>query len=798
MGEQKKRKLAAIMFTDIVGYTAIMQGDEQAAINLRTRHRQEFRKYHEAFNGQILQYYGDGTLSIFQSGVEAVECAIAIQKELTRGDRVPIRVGLHVGDIVVDGTEVYGDGVNLASRIESMGVAGAILLSAKLNDDLKNHANIVTSSLGHFEFKNVQQPVEIFSVTNDGIVHPQASELKGKLKKHHKSIAVLPFVNMSSSEETEYFTDGMTEEIINALSKIKGLEVTSRTSSFFFKGKNLPVAEIGQKLNVSTILEGSIRLSGEMMRITAQLINTSDDAHFWSEKWDRKVENVFEIQDEISLLIAEKLREHIGHFNIEDHLVRLPEIPVEAYKTYLKGRYHLLKYNLPDAEKGIAILEALTKEYPEFPLAYLDINLGYAFMGAIGIMPAEEAFSKGKHYLDRAIELDPDLPECQYGLAGLSYWHQWDLDAAFRHINKALELRPGYADAHQTMAPFLMTIGQFDAAMIYIDKAIQLDPFSAINYHMKGLIFSFRESFEQAIPYFEKATSLDPNFILSKLVWANSLLLLGKAEESRAIYMGLPQDKFGQLSKLGGITLVEAFLGNKAKAEEGIVALEAAMQTDSMGWAVEYLMLCHMRMGNMEKAIESIEFGIKHRFPMMITLAADPMFKPLRSNARFHELMTAVMGEKHFKAVSEGIYGQKGLSENSASKIPTRNEQPKKALLDESAAKGISKKLLELIETQEPHLQANMSLKMLADLMDVHPNQLSWLLNNHFGKSFNDFINHYRIEAFKRLALDPESAHITLIGLAYESGFNSKTVFNTYFKKETGMTPKAWIKSARA
>lgn len=796
MGEQKRRRLAAIMFTDIVGYTAIMQGNEKTAIALRNRHREEFKRCHKAFNGEILQYYGDGTLSIFQSGVEAVECAIAIQKELTQGDKVPIRLGLHVGDIVVDGAEVYGDGVNLASRIESMGVAGAILLSGKLNDDIKNHASISTASVGHFEFKNVQQPVEIFSVTNDGIVHPQASDLKGKLKKHNKSIAVLPFVNMSSSEETEYFTDGMTEEIINALSKIRGLEVTSRTSSFFFKGKSLPVAEIGEKLNVSTILEGSIRLSGEMMRITAQLINTSEDAHFWSEKWDRKVENVFEIQDEISLLIAEKLREHIGHFNIEDHLVRLPEIPVEAYKTYLKGRYHLLKYNLPDAEKGIAILEALTKQYPEFPLAYLDINLGYAFLGAIGIMPSEEAFSKGKHYLDKAIELDPDLPECQYGLAGLSYWQQWNLDAAFRHINKALELRPGYSDAYQTMAPILMTIGQFDAALTYIDKAIQLDPFSAINYHMKGLIFSYRESFTQAIPYFEKATSLDPNFILSKLVWANTLLLQGKAEEARAIYMGLPKDKFGDLSKLGGITLVEAFLGNNQKAEEGIVELESAMKKDAMGWAVEYLMLCHIKLGHTEKALESIEFGVNHRFPMMVTIAADPMFKPLRSNARFHELMTAVIGEKHFKAVSELVYGQKSLIENSSAKVPAGNDQPKKALLDESAAKSLSKRLLELIENQEPHLQANMSLKILADLMDVHPNQLSWLLNNYFGKSFNDFINHYRIEAFKRLVLDPQNAHITLIGMAYESGFNSKTVFNTYFKKEMGLTPKAWMKSA--
>ncbi len=204
-----------------------------------------FNKYHEIYNGEILQYFGDGTLSVFQSGVEAVECAIAIQKALNKGEPVPLRIGLHMGDIVFDGTEIYGDGVNLASRIESMGVAGAILLSGKLNDELKNQQQISTKSLGHFEFKNIANPVEVFAVTNDGIKIPIRSELKGKQKKQTKTIAVLPFVNMSSNEDNEYFSDGMTEEIINALAKIKSLKVTSRTSSFFFKNKKIPIPQIG-------------------------------------------------------------------------------------------------------------------------------------------------------------------------------------------------------------------------------------------------------------------------------------------------------------------------------------------------------------------------------------------------------------------------------------------------------------------------------------------------------------------------------------------------------------------------
>jgi len=196
MKKQKVRQIAAIMFTDIVGYTALMQGDEAIASRLRARHREVFTQQHELSGGDIIQYYGDGTLSVFKSAIEAVTCAIAIQKLLQEGDAVPLRIGLHMGDIVFDQTEVYGDGVNFAARIESMGVAGAILLSGKINDELKNHSAISTISLGIFDLKNVAEPVEIFAVTNEGIGLPSAKDLKGKQAIKGKTIAVLPFVNM--------------------------------------------------------------------------------------------------------------------------------------------------------------------------------------------------------------------------------------------------------------------------------------------------------------------------------------------------------------------------------------------------------------------------------------------------------------------------------------------------------------------------------------------------------------------------------------------------------------------------
>lgn len=771
--KDKTRRLTAVMFTDIVGYTALMQQNEATAAALRTRHRQVFDREHERHNGKILQYFGDGTLSVFQSGVEAVECAIAIQKVLNSGESIPLRIGLHLGDIVFDGTEIYGDGVNLASRIESMGVAGAILLSGNLNNELKNHPQISTASLGYFELKNIGAPVEVFTVTNEGINIPVRSDLRGKQKNQTKSIAVLPFVNMSANEDNEYFSDGMTEEIINALTKIKNLKVTSRTSSFFFKNKNIPIPQIGRELNVSTILEGSIRLSGNKMRITAQLIDVADDFHFWSKTFDRSFEDIFAVQDEISLLIAEKLREQIGHFEIEDHLVEAPDIPVETYKRYLKGRYHLLKMSKADIDLGLSILEGVIGEQPRFALAYLAVQLGYALLGTIGLMPAAKAFAAGKPFLDKAIALNPDLPECQLNLSWISFLQDWDLAATYRRLNKALEIRP-VVDFYQSMASTLLAEGKFSAALHYLETAFQLDPFSEINHHLKGFTFYGQEEFEKAIESFEKSIQLRANFSISTLYLGQALLCMGRAADALAFFQKLPEDEPGDILKLGGTTLAYAALGDTLRAEAGINKLEAILQTDLMERAMNLLILCHAVMGREEAALQFIEQGIAYRLPMMLYLPTDPLLKPLHSAPRFQELTRQILGEKTDFEFSKRKY--------------------KKTLFKKGELKTYKQQLEQLMSVEKPYLDSDLTLTALAQLLKIPPNHLSQLLNEGFDQNFAEFINAYRLEAFKSKVADPSFQHLTLLGLAYESGFNSKTVFNTYFKKMTGKTPKAYWK----
>ncbi len=771
--EKKTRRLAAVMFTDIVGYTALMQQDEKAAAAARSLHREVFEKYHQIYHGNILQYYGDGTLSVFQSGVEAVECAIEIQKALNESDPVPLRIGLHMGDIVFDGTDVYGDGVNFASRIESMGVAGAILVSGKLNDELKNHTQIRTQSLGFFELKNIENPVEVFSVTNEGIKIPERTELKGKRKELSKTIAVLPFANMSSDEDNEYFSDGMTEEIINALAKIKELKVTSRTSSFFFKNKNIPIIEIGTALNVSTILEGSIRLAGNKMRITAQLIDVKGDFHFWSETFDRSLDDIFAVQDEVSLLIADKLREHIGHFEIEDKLIDTPEIPVETYKLYLKARYYLMKLDLPGTEKGISILKEVIETQADFALAYLGINQAYAYLGTMGMISAQEGFEKAKPYLAKALELDANLPESQVNLAWISCWQNWDLENAYRHINNALEVRP--ADhIYLTMANTLSLEGKFEAAFNYIDKALQLDPFAAMNHHFKGFLFYLQEKFEKAIPFFKKSLSLKPDLHFPKSNWGQSLIFMGRADEALDLFQKLPDDVPG-LTKLGGTTLAYIAMGEESKVKTNLAKLEAALQTGAMGSAMNYLIYSQVMLGNHAEAIKLIEQGIEFRLPMMLLLNTEPLLKPLRSNTRFQELMGQALGK------------------TTTFDIPQRKY--KQSLFDKNLLLQYQNKLEALMAEEKPYLKPSLSLRGLAEKLDLPANHLSQLLNEGFDKNFSEFVNAYRLEAFKSKVADPAEQHLTILALAYDSGFNSKTVFNTFFKKTMGLTPKAYWKS---
>lgn len=367
----------------------------------------------------------------------------------------------------------------------------------------------------------------------------------------NKTIAVLPFANMSANDEKEYFVDGITEEIINALAKINGLRVTSRTSSFFFKGKNIPIAQIGKELNVSTILEGSARLSGDMIRITAQLIQAEEDFHFWSETWDRKLENIFEIQDEISLLIADKLREHFGHFEIEDHLVDKKTENLSAYDYCLKAHYHKNMWNPTDVLKSIELNEKALVLDPNFAEAMVGLADGYSFLGTIGQMPYEEAWGKTIQYTQQALALNDKLSGVHYQLSNQAFFVECNYQKALLEMQKAIELNPNNAEAHQFISFLYILAGNQKMAKKHLDISFGLNPLSEETQFFNGYYHYMVGEIEKALDLLNICLEHNDKNIPAHAVKPLCLLKLNKYEEVLHYHDELPKEAIIEQERLG-------------------------------------------------------------------------------------------------------------------------------------------------------------------------------------------------------------------------------------------------------
>jgi adenylate cyclase len=472
------RQLAAIMFSDMYGYTALMQQNEQVAKEKLRQLKDVLETSVSAYHGKILQNYGDGALSIFNSSIDGVNCAVEIQQTLQQEPKVELRIGIHSGEISIEDEVIYGDGVNLASRIESLAVPGSIFISEKVFDEIRNQPNLTAREMGYFELKNIVTPVRIFALDKKGLVVPNREALKGKTKQPANRLAVLPFVNMSADIENEYFSDGITEELLNALTKVDGLQVTSRTSAFAFKGKNTDIRDIGIQLNVDRLLEGSVRKAGNRVRITAQLINAIDGYHIWSEVYDRDLTDIFKVQDEISGIIANKLRENLTSKEHQEMLVRAPTKNLEAYTLVLKGLHFYNKMTPKDTKKAIECFEKAIVLEPDYANAYGMAAAGYAFLGGLGQMEPNEAFEVVHKYSDKAIRLDSSLA-IGYASKGSAFLiYDWNWKQAFDSLQKAIKLNPATTGAHQMLSFYYMIMGQMNDAVDIMEKAFKVDPLS--------------------------------------------------------------------------------------------------------------------------------------------------------------------------------------------------------------------------------------------------------------------------------------------------------------------------------
>ena len=476
------RQLTAIMFTDMVGYTALVQEDERRARADRDRQRAVLEDRISGHGGRILQFYGDGTLSVFPSAIEAVRAAREIQTELREGSPIPLRIGVHTGDIIHDEEGVFGDGVNVAARIQGLSVPGGILISAKVWDEVKNQSDIRTRSLGSFNLKNVKIPMEVHAVVGDGLQVPAEADLLDTRARECRSVAVLPFVNMSSDPENEFFSDGITEELINALTRVHGLQVTARTSTFAYKNRSDDIRKIGAELGVATVVEGSVRRAGNRVRVAAQLIDTRDGYHIFSDIYDRSLDDIFEIQDEIARTIVRQLETRLmGRRDAPDDDARLVKghtHDTAAYAEYLKGLSHWRRWSPEAARTAIQHFRQSLRMDEECALPHAGLAAAYTFLGALGQMSPDEAFPRARAAAERARELEPDAGESHLALGTVQMFYEWDFDAAYRSFQKALSLQPGSAAVHDRYSMYLKAVLEHDDAVAEAETAVTLDPLS--------------------------------------------------------------------------------------------------------------------------------------------------------------------------------------------------------------------------------------------------------------------------------------------------------------------------------
>jgi adenylate cyclase len=568
------RQLAAIMFVDMAGYTALMQENEQLAKAKQKHLKDVLDSTVKEHHGKILQYYGDGSLSIFSSAIDGVICAIEIQQQLKLEPTVDLRIGIHTGDISIEDDTIYGDGVNLASRIESLAVPGSIFISDKVADDVKNQHDISIRELGYFEMKNVKAPVRLFAVANKGLIVPSREELKGKTRPPVNRLAVLPFVNLSPDPENEYFSDGITEELLNSLTKVEGLQVTSRTSAFAFKGKLDDIREIGIKLNVDKILEGSVRKSANRVRITAQLINAADGYHIWSENYDRDLTDIFHVQDEISSIIANRLRENLSVASKNEHLVKASTKNVNAYTLYLKGLHYWYRLTPADNYKAIECFQQAIELEPNYAQAFAMMAIVYSNLGATGQLKPEKAFGFASQYADNALKLDDTIAESHIAKARVFLFYEKKWQAAYDALQKAMQLNPAYTEAYRLLGYYYIVVGKKDEAVSTLEKALELDPLSTVINNYLGEAYIMAGRYDDAFRIAEKQLEINPKMRLAIEMkgWCSGMK--GEWQKAAEYFEEIHRLVNHPLKGIGPLGHAYARLGQKEKALEIIDRLE--------------------------------------------------------------------------------------------------------------------------------------------------------------------------------------------------------------------------------
>ena len=583
--ERVKRKLSAILSAGVVGYSRLMGEDEVSTVQTLEAYRKVMSDLIEQFRGRVVDSPGDNLLSEFSSVVDAVQCAVEIHEvirakneELPEDRRMLFRIGVNLGDVIEEGDRIYGDGVNIAARLEGLAEAGGICISGSAHEQIENKLALGYEFLGEHTVKNITKPVKVYRVpmgpkaafpkegdekkTNlknwqwtalgavgaiiilviaalaiwnvylrgpsieQESIEPEQASLVPDVKEAPKTIAVLPFDDLSPEKDQEYFADGIAEELLNSLTRISELEVRGRTSSFSFKSKEMDLPTISKMLNVEYILEGSVRKAGEQVRINTQLINTRKDAHIWSETYERTMDDIFAIQDDIAQSVADALQITLG----VGELGRAPGMTgnVAAYDAYLAGRSLSLQLGRENVSQAIEKLEHAVALDPDFAMSWNTLANAYS-TAAVPFIPerAEEFLEKREAALSRVVEL---IPETNLAL-GIAASRSGDRVEVERILKKALSLDPVNYETNSEYRNFLINMGRPTEAMDYTKRLIRIEPMASNAHISLGQTYNLSGNSDAAAMAYKKARDLSDQ----PAVPNGSLLLLAMEENNRAL-----------------------------------------------------------------------------------------------------------------------------------------------------------------------------------------------------------------------------------------------------------------------
>jgi TolB-like protein/Tfp pilus assembly protein PilF len=638
----QKRKLAAIMFSDIVGYSDLMSKDELKAMHLINKNREIHQSLIKKFKGEFIKDIGDGILSIFQSSVEAVNCAREIQNQSKDDPLLRLRIGIHIGDIVVSGGDVFGDGVNIASRIESIGESGGIYISGRVNEDIENKTEIKTAFIGVKRLKNISHPVNIYAVKlreKPAYISEKPSEVT-----RENSIAVLPFTNMSPDPDQEYFGDGMAEELINALTKVQNLNVVARTSSFVFKGSKTDIREIGKILNVGILVEGSIRKAGDLIRITVQLINVEDGYHIWSERYDRKLEDIFAIQDEITAKIVERLKSTLD-LQVKPVLYERPD-NLTAYDSYLKGRFHINEFTPDNIESAIGFYKKAIKEDPGFSLAYTGLAEAYSLLSTgFDVLSSKDTMPKAREAALKALELDPFLAEAYVSLGQVAMFYDYNKKLTLDYFQKALELNPNSSSANLWVEFYWSFMeNDFDRGMTALQKAQELDPLSLIIKIRVGFNYIYKGEYNVAIDFFKKLIDEYPEFPMAYHSLMEAYGMNHMYNEAMEAGEKMIATGGKAVANIGGLGYHCAQAGRRDKALKILADLE---NQSKKGYVSSFWVGgIYKGLGDLDKAFEWFEKAYDDRDGNLIYITAPQAFNDIRKDPRYKNLLSK-MGLEH-------------------------------------------------------------------------------------------------------------------------------------------------------